>query len=169
MPSVAIPAASFCSNPAQCPQRFIKDEGVEKGRIDQGGIIVDNIQKSILAVLGVAAFLTLVIPTGDDAVVKPPKPAEQAPSPPPPAPASQPQNDVDPDGEYASQEENAAEPDEYANFGQPMMDASPVDNGPLGQGEFASGSEGRSSERPSVGRDVPSQGAVTATVGPPPT
>jgi hypothetical protein len=131
---------------------------------------VDNIQKSILAVLGIAAFATLIVPGSDDAVTESPKPVEPAKvdSPPPPvtpAPATEP----DPDGEYASQEGDLAEPDEYASFGQPMMDASPMDQGPLGQGEYASSNQAQSRERPRGGVDVTPAKPGAISVGPPPT
>ncbi len=132
MPPVAILAASFCAGSERFPQRFVKDNAIVKSGIQQGRIIVDNIQKSIAAVLGIAALLVLIIPGGDP-VVEQPKPAEQAPAPPPPPPPAQPEDDVDPSGEYASQDGEMAEPDEYASFGQPMMDASPVNPGTADQ------------------------------------
>jgi hypothetical protein len=129
---------------------------------------VDNIQKSILAVLGIAAFATLIVPGSDDSVIESPKPAKSAKvdvPPPPAAPAPEP----DPDGEYASQDGEVEQPDEYASFGQPMMDASPIDQGPVGQGDYASSNQAPSRERPRGGVDVTPVKPGAVSVGPPPT
>jgi hypothetical protein len=87
---------------------------------------VDNIQKSIFAVLGFAAFIALIIPNGDKIA----PPAQQAtPQIQPsemiqPAP-EQPVDESDtPSDEFASQDGELEAPDDLAAFGQPMIDAS---------------------------------------------
>lgn len=88
---------------------------------------MDNIQKSILAVLGIAAFATLIVPDGDsfnpDKRNKPARVAKDAPPKPKPDPAPLPDGSED-DGEFASQDDGEQD-DELAAFGQPMNDARP--------------------------------------------
>jgi hypothetical protein len=95
---------------------------------------VDNIQKSILTVLGIAGFVALVIPDGEDMGVKPAPPVAVAP-PPPPAPTPL----ANPDDELPDDSGDLYNDEEFANFGQPMADAQPVDyNSSEGGGSEAS-------------------------------
>lgn len=94
------------------------------------GAVVDNIQKSIFAVLGVSAFATLIIPSGDS--FAPPKEAvnpaqsESAEILAPAADSPSPDEAGEAPDEFASQDGELEAPDEVANFGQPMMDATPL-------------------------------------------
>jgi hypothetical protein len=88
---------------------------------------VDNIQKSVVAVLCVAAFAALIIPSGisfnadkqvapEATVVVPQTQAVQAPV----------ETSEEASDEYASQDDAVEGPDEYETFGQPMNDALPL-------------------------------------------
>ena len=87
---------------------------------------MDNIQKSIFAVLGLSAFVTMIIPTGDSFSPTPQQttPQIEAVSPASAPPPSDP--DVVVSDEYASQDGEVEAPDEFESFGQPMNDARPL-------------------------------------------
>jgi hypothetical protein len=128
---------------------------------------VDNIQKGIMIVLGAAALLVLIMQNDDSGVVKQTKTAQpianERPAVAPPATA----DDTDPNGEYASQDENSEASDEYATFGDPMMDASPAEANSGSQSEYASPGVAPSQERSGPARDVPPTQPASATLGPP--
>lgn len=88
---------------------------------------MDNIQKSIVAVLCVAAFAALIVPSGTSFETNKPV----APEPPVAAPQAEAAQDPvetpeEASDEYASQDEAAEGPDEFETFGQPMNDALPL-------------------------------------------
>jgi hypothetical protein len=91
---------------------------------------VDNIQKSILGVLGIAAILTMMVPDGSNLASSP----AAAPAPPPsvgtpasavPTPQQPAEGAEEPNNEFAMEGTELEEGDELANFGQPMNDARP--------------------------------------------
>ena len=102
---------------------------------------MDNIQKSVIAVLCVAAFAALIIPSGNSFDSKPTvAPVEPAIAPQPDIVAVEtPSEEGDEDSdEYASEDEGVEEQDEFATFGQPMNDAMPLgSNGNSGNVESA--------------------------------
>jgi hypothetical protein len=100
------------------------------------GIAMDNIQKSIAAVLGVAAFVTLLIPSADGTSsnaapqVPPPAATVEAKVPPPSNPQPADSDNGNANDDNASQDDGSdGEADEYAEFGQPMNDAAPLGSG----------------------------------------
>ena len=86
---------------------------------------MDNIQKSVVAVLCVAVFAALIIPS--ESSVK----TEQASAPEAPVPTPQPvvaqeTADAPAEGDEFAEQEEAEFPDEFETFGQPMNDAQPL-------------------------------------------
>ncbi|MEQ1551546.1 hypothetical protein [Sphingorhabdus sp.] len=87
---------------------------------------MDNIQKSVVAVLCVAAFAALIIPSASSFKT------DQASAPAAPESAPKPVNAqetaVAPEegDEFALQDETDEGPDEFETFGQPMNDAQPL-------------------------------------------
>ncbi len=116
---------------------------------------MDNIQKSIVAVLGIAAFVTVIIPDmgGTNTKAVQPVPASQPNAMPPPRPSRPSQND----SMMASEN-----PEEYSSFGQPMSNAEPMEMG-------TSGGWGQPI-RPSQSEPIQSAPAFSpgATTSPPP-
>lgn len=103
---------------------------------------MDNIQRSVISVLGVACFVALIIPSNNPVAPPAAAPQEQAP----------PLQTVNPDAaplpENVEEEvgaENATDelqlPDELATFGQPMSDAMPLgeSNNPSNENEAQTG------------------------------
>ena len=91
------------------------------------GVVVDNIQKSIFAVLGFAGFVALIIPDGDSFAPPPQQqlqPQIQPTETPPPALEQPAEESETPNDEFASQDGELEAPDDLATFGQPMIDAS---------------------------------------------
>lgn len=111
---------------------------------------MDNIQKSIIAVLAIAAFATLIVPSGTSFQPKQPEvaPVADAPdiAPVAPPPSTEPEEASD---EYASDDGDLGGPDEYESFGQPMNDARPLGSGP------GNGTESPQSNLPAGAFDLP--------------
>jgi hypothetical protein len=88
---------------------------------------VDNIQKSIVAVLCVAAFAALIVPSGTDfETTKPVAPEGPVVAPQPQAAQAPTETPEEASDEYASQDDATEGPDEFETFGQPMNDALPL-------------------------------------------
>ncbi len=88
---------------------------------------MDNIQKSIVAVLCVAAFAALIVPSGTDfETTKPVAPEGPVVAPQPQAAQAPTETPEEASDEYASQDDATEGPDEFETFGQPMNDALPL-------------------------------------------
>ena len=88
---------------------------------------MDNIQKSIVAVLGFAGFVALIIPDGDSFAPPPQQQAQPQIQPneaPPPALEQPIDGNETPNDEFASPDGEIEATDDLATFGQPMIDAS---------------------------------------------
>ena len=90
---------------------------------------MDNIQKSVITVLGIACLIALLIPSGNKSKLANQEPtsveASQAKVAPPAPMPSNPEGE----NEEGEQDDLASLPDEYATFGQPMNDAMPLGQG----------------------------------------
>lgn len=124
---------------------------------------MDNIQKSIIAVLGFAGFVALVLPesvpfsSSHDEAVDNTTSNESVPAPgsedvPPPAP-----NAEQVEGGEADLVESDDEPDEFDSFGNPMDDAEPL--GSSGDDYGDSQSNASISNIPS--QNVPTQAIIS--------